>query len=186
MKTHSITTLCLVLIAALAGCASPHQTPDSTAPPAPVDVQPVVDPNTAKPSAPVQVDLTFDGNLGAGFYACTPAHCHGQDGVAGHPENIVTPPAGRLRSISLTMTWTAQTPATSTLDLGIMIMDHCPGCNVTMLGTAEGSSPLTITATDLDYAVSDANWFHYWGGNPTLSQWTPVAGAYATPDQAFS
>ncbi len=181
MKLHSITTLLLLLVASLAGCASPEplddSTPDGTTDP-PVDPLP--------PAGPLNVDLAFDGNLGAGFYACALVHCHGHDVVPGEDNGIVTPPAGRLRSASITLTWTAATPVTATLAFGIMIMDQCYGCNVTMLVEGEGKSPLTLTAENLDYWVGDSNWFHTYVRNTAVNEWTPQGGAYVTPDQAFS
>ncbi len=174
MMRANIVPIIFLVASGLAGCATPPSSGDAA-----LDTTPT-------PASRVEVDLAFDGTLGTGVFACAPIHCHGHELAPGESENLVTPVEGRLRSIELTMTWTAATPATAMLHLGLMIMDQCTGCNITMLGSAEGPSPLVITANDLDYGVNEDNWFHYRAWNPVTQAWTPVGGAAATPDQAFS
>ena len=138
--------------------------------------------------APVSLDLSWSGTLGAGTYTCADgAGCQNGMVVPGVDDAVRDAVNGTLLAVELTLTWTATTSATSTLRFGVMTMDHCYGCNVTMLDEDQGSSSLVLSATNLHAHVSSGNWFHSFVWNPTVDQSLAGAGwIYATPDQPFT
>lgn len=147
-----------------------------------LDAEPA--PEAAEP-ARSRVAVELDGNLGTWFYACeyqTTGVCQGQQTMAGETDLYLEQPGATLVGAKLTLTWSATSPATDTLGLGLMRM----GDNTTLVQNVEGTSPLTINVTDLDLLLDEDNLVHVYVYNVRGFVHNPPVVGYATVDQEFS
>jgi hypothetical protein len=135
------------------------------------------------------VPLSFDGNTGSGVYACVfpAALCPAHEVVPGASGVIVERPGANFTGLDLEMTWTAQTPASATLDLGFMVMASCEGCNSTSWDVVSGTSPLRATLAGVDVPLTEDAVVHVYVYNPAGFVYDPAVPAYAfaSVDQAF-
>lgn len=167
--------LALGLAVLLAGCsgAVPQPTSSSSASHAP-DVSPAshlcVDAtyrptngtcaHEIRPTSYARLALNWTGNMGTEAHVC-------DAGVGCQPDAPLTPSDSQrivaaagwnLTGASITVTWTATTPATTWLGIAIMTM-RCAACNMTEQGT-RGTSPLVLHLTDLNARVGDGGVVH--------------------------
>lgn len=180
------------LLVALSGCsdagAEGTDAADAEAAPDAGGARGAVDAgDVAAPAEPVLEDVAvlFDGNLGTWFYACeyeTTGVCQGMDVVADSTDHYHEQPGATLVGAALRLEWTATTPATDTLGLGLMRM----GDNSTLVENVEGTSPLTLEADGLDLALEDGDRLHLYVYNVRGFAHEPPVVGYATADQAFT
>jgi hypothetical protein len=136
----------------LAGCASPAPGP-APAPRAPSASAAAAPDANATPATTTltRVPLRLDGSLGLGAWACVfqPVSACPDPTYAVQPartELRVEGQRGVVAAAHVTLTWTASTPATAQLGMGLMSMGP-RACNCTvMIGNVVGPSPLTIDA----------------------------------------
>ncbi|MHB1260998.1 MAG: hypothetical protein ACYC2H_04700 [Thermoplasmatota archaeon] len=177
----------LTLLILLAGCSdAPEEStgsiPESatTTSSAPVVVaQPVVD----------TILISFDGNLGTSVHGCVfPAGvCDTREVVADETDVIIERPGANLTAVSFDITWEATSPATQTLDVGVMVMASCDGCNDTEFVSLKGPSPLHVEASGLSLALTQDAVLHIYVYNSQGLVHNPAVPAYAlaSVDQAF-
>ncbi|HET6398285.1 MAG TPA: hypothetical protein VFH47_01880 [Candidatus Thermoplasmatota archaeon] len=178
-----------ILASLLAGCAGSSSPSAPAALPDPVDPGACVADCLAQPAVglPWEVyDLTFDGRLPTGARACAPnvACTPPLDGNPRMDNFLNVTQRGQLRTVSLNMTWEAGSFLTERLAFGIMVMDGCSGCNVTILEEATGTSPLQIDLLYLDVPVGPGNKLHVFAYNPSRQDFG-AARAATSVEQHF-
>ena len=185
--------LALAMAAFLAGCSGGDGEPptDASDPTAsttgPLGAMAVVQ---AEPWVAESVAVAFDGNLGTSVRGCVfPAgRCEEVEAAAGVAGVTFDRPGANFTGLDLTMTWTASTPATATLDLGFMVMASCDGCNSTSYEVVSGTSPLRATLSGVSVPMPSEDYVvHLYVYNPQGSVHDPAAPASGgvVVDQAF-
>lgn len=193
--------LCAVALFLLAGCSSsPAEVPAPTGQAReakqlcvdkefrPVECAPA---NATKrvPTTTV-LNLTEDGMLvtTAGTCVFVVPTCQFQS-TGGDKSAFSQAGIGNITGISITIEWTATTPATDTLALsvGLWPCETCTSGNYTDLGATKGMSPLTLTLGSVATPLDATNRIHLFVYNSKGTVYDPnVPGyAYATSDQAF-
>ncbi|MES2154634.1 MAG: hypothetical protein V4510_05805 [bacterium] len=129
--------------------------------------------------------MDWDGNLGIDAFVCQNAvGCYPDEAiVAGTSERLVDAAGWNLTAANLTVTWTAQSPATAEMGIAVMTM-HCEICNMSDEGV-KGASPLVLHLDGLHAAVGAGGVVHVYLYHTTSA--SPGGGAfvYGGPDQAF-
>lgn len=135
--------LLLLLAAAFAGCSSPPQQDapaDTTASEAPVPG------GSVGIATPAHVDLSWSGRIPYGAWACdaTVQECRGLPDGSAYGVNHDAEADGFVQGGNLTLTWTAVTPLTQRMAIGLVaVVPGCADCNETHLGKdLDGTSPL--------------------------------------------
>lgn len=166
-----LVVLALVL-AATAGCVAKDTPPTGTDVVAPANAPedagaaPAMDASAApeaSPAAPRTLPLALDGNVGTGFIACAfpVERCEGMAAAPGSKELYVEDEAGRVLGGRVELTWTAASPATQSLSLGLMLMGG-EGCDSLDLGTTKGPSPLAIDVAPVPRDLCQGELVHAW------------------------
>lgn len=138
---------------------------------------------TSSASTTTLVPFTAEGNTYNGIFACAAVTCQGSDlPTTGQGSSWFEPDiAGTLIAAELTLTWSATTPLTAELLLGIAY-ENDEGENDWLY--AIGTSPLTLTETNLDIPTNKVNAIYV---NPYKCQGTPapLVACYGI-EQAFT
>lgn len=174
----------VVVLFVLAGCTSSTSTPAATS--ETTGAAPTTAPRMAHQPLPHVATLTADGTLTATAGGCVvPANACEFQSAAPDQSTFLLAAAGNLTAVTATITWTAATPATNTLAVGVSIQ----GGNGTFLGSARGTSPLTFSwssgTTPPRMADGDVVRFFVYNAGGVVAQDPVPAYGYATPEQAF-
>ncbi|MEA3142991.1 MAG: hypothetical protein QOG31_315 [Thermoplasmata archaeon] len=179
----------LAILLLLAGCASPPAAPTTaplTATGTGTSANPSVCANCTRTPVAATLAIDWSGKLGEQAIACAPqplgCHTFSQDAASSHTDSLA---AGNLTAVRLEMAWTATTPATQTLTLGVMVMG-CPTCPAPFANEVSGASPIVVDLKDLHVALNGTQVLHLYVYNPAGNVEQDPGYAYATGDQAFT
>jgi uncharacterized protein YceK len=146
-------------------------------------------PAQARAWVPSEMAVTFDGNLGTSLHGCVfPAGLCDTMAVTTDSSDLTVERAGtNFTGLDLTVTWTAQSPATATLTLGFMVMASCDGCNSTVYDEVTGTSPLHAAVSGANVPLDADHALHVYLYNPQGLVYDPAVPGYAfvSVDQAF-
>lgn len=131
--------------------------------------------------------LDLNGTLGLGADACvfgpTTTCAPSAYAVPSQRELIVSGQQGAVPAAHVTLTWSAATPATDTLGIGLMTMG-ARECNcTTMLAQAKGSSPVTLAFANKNVTLAPGAVLHLFVY--TIPQSAGPGYAYADEPQSF-
>lgn len=175
-----------VAVLLLAGCSDPTEPGAATDPDLTSGLDAEPSPDAAAPEPVLsRVAVELDGDLGTWFYACetqTTGTCQRQQATAADAHLLLEQPGATLVAAELKLTWSADSPATDTLGLGLMRM----GDNSTLVQNVEGTSPLSINVTGLDLLLDEENLVHVYVYNVRGFVHNPPVVGYASVDQGFS
>ncbi len=132
-----------------------------------------------------EVDIRLEGNLGTRAIVCedgTLNSCSGVNAIAGNRDLLLEQPGATLVGAEITLEWTASSPVTQQLGIGLMRM----GTNSTFVENQEGTSPLTISLQDLDLVMDEDNLVHIYVYNPTLLLHQDPLIGYISVDEQFT
>ena len=133
-------------------------------------------------AAPVVHTLSWTGQIPDGAWGCAPvAGCHAYPAAAYGVDDSDDLPAGTVVNGSLTLTWTAATPATATLHLGVLLAN---GTNETHVAPDAGSASPLVFPIPAGTAIASGTRLHLWVYGPYEEAGPVVAGWSA--DQAFT
>jgi hypothetical protein len=191
MSTRATLVLLLLAATALAGCSgggSPEA--DSSLPGSSGSSSSTSGAMAmARPWTAEMVPVSFDGNLGTNAAACVfpVGACEAQQVAPSKTQVDLDRPGVNFTGLDLTVTWTAQTPATATLTAGFMVMATCDGCNSTFYDEVSGTSPLHVSLSGESVPLAEDRQFHFYVYNQQGFVFNPAvpAFAFASVDQAF-
>lgn len=139
------------------------------------------------PDRPLIVPILLEGSTATQAYVCVEAAppCLHHAVVPGTSDLMLDGLAGRIEGGSLSLTWSAASPATQELAFGLMLMggegDECASVS---LGLARGTSPLAIDIAPSERALCEGETLHAWASNGIYAG-EPPAYAQLDLDQAF-
>lgn len=140
-RTALILSVGVLLGAGLAGCVAP---PQATA---------TLPANAAEAVGVRSEPFQFEGNLGAGAFACAVVQCIG----GSTPEKSQAPLniSNEVTAVDVTLTWSASSEATGRLRLGLSWNET--GSHE--FHTVDGASPLRLNLTDLRIRLDEKPYF---------------------------
>lgn len=142
------------------------------------------EPGTPSCDAPVVEEVHFEGDLGNEVRVCPPSPVGCTSTYASFPQRsvFIENPGLVLQEIQLTVTWTADTTLTEDLRFAVRLLN---ATGATILGEAEGSSPLAITVTGVDSRMEEGD--SVWASvvNEQFRGGAGGASYYASTQQAF-
>lgn len=181
---RSLRFLPVVMALLVAGCSGGEDAaPSDTTPAATSGAPPPAPGSLVVRPAP----LSFNGTLAPSGWVCIGPPV----GQCAEPLDPGTPGMeydlgeAKLRAVAINLSWSAASPATSTLAASVEVIASCEGCNGTVIAQATGPSPLVVDAGGLGLLLDGSHRLVVRVWNPQGMQGVDPASVYATPEQAF-